>query len=86
MGKCTLYFPKSCPLPSVTVIGHVKTLKQLACLEACKTLHIMGALSDNLVPDLVEEKDEEMGNQNQICSLIGIVSTFVYLCEILFCY
>ncbi|KAK1384264.1 Helicase [Heracleum sosnowskyi] len=57
--KCTLYFPKSCPLPSVTVQGSVKTLKQLACLEACKKLHIMGALTDNLVPDMVEEEDDE---------------------------
>ncbi|KAL1827714.1 hypothetical protein ACET3Z_006126 [Daucus carota] len=63
LGTCTLYLPKSCPLPSVTVSGNAKTLKQLACLEACKKLHIIGALSDNLVPDLVEEKDaEEIGH------------------------
>ncbi|KAF1002409.1 endoribonuclease Dicer homolog 2-like isoform X2 [Apium graveolens] len=66
--KCTLYFPKSCPLPTVTVHGSVKTLKQLACLEACKKLHIMGALTDNLVPDIVveEEDNEEIGHLDYI--------------------
>lgn len=59
---CTLYFPKSCPLPSVTVHGNIKSLKQLACLEACKQLHKMGSLTDNLVPDMLEEVDaEELG-------------------------
>ncbi|KAK1360669.1 hypothetical protein POM88_045143 [Heracleum sosnowskyi] len=53
------YFPKRCSLPSVTAQGGVKTLKQLACLEACKKLQIMGALTDNLVPDMVEEEDDE---------------------------
>ncbi|KAH0745344.1 hypothetical protein KY285_007001 [Solanum tuberosum] len=31
-------------------------LRQLACLEACKELHRVGALTDNLVPDIVEEE------------------------------
>ena len=84
MGTCTLYLPKSCPLPSVTVSGNAKTLKQLACLEACKKLHIIGALSDNLVPDLVEVKDaEEMGIQNPNYTLIEVISTFVCPSDIL---
>ncbi|XP_074323275.1 endoribonuclease Dicer homolog 2-like [Apium graveolens] len=61
LQKCTLDFPRSCPLPSVTVHGSVKILKQLACLEACKTLHQMGALTDNLVPDMVEEEEDAKG-------------------------
>ncbi|KAL1825871.1 hypothetical protein ACET3Z_012649 [Daucus carota] len=59
LQKCTLCFPKGCPLPEVTVHGNLKTLKQIACLEACKKLHIMGALTNNLVPDMVEEENAE---------------------------
>ncbi|KAJ0644742.1 putative ribonuclease III [Helianthus annuus] len=56
-GTCVIYFPKSCPLPSVRVTGNAKMLKQLACLEACKELHKLGALTDYLVPDTVEKAD-----------------------------
>ncbi|KAI3507009.1 hypothetical protein L1887_21714 [Cichorium endivia] len=61
LETCTIYFPKSCPLPSVHVSGNPKLLKQIACLEACKQLHIMGALTDNLVPytEAKEEADEQ---------------------------
>jgi hypothetical protein len=38
------------------VQGNNKNLKQKACLEACKQLHLIGALTDNLVPDVVEEE------------------------------
>lgn len=64
MGICTLYFPKSCPIQTVIVQGNLKTLKQSACLEACKQLHKIGALTDNLVPDiLAEEADaQNIGN------------------------
>ncbi|XP_049381530.1 endoribonuclease Dicer homolog 2-like [Solanum stenotomum] len=56
-GTCTLQLPKSSPLQRViTVQGNRKILKQLACLEACKELHHVGALTDNLVPDIVEEE------------------------------
>ncbi|KAL7582994.1 endoribonuclease Dicer homolog 2-like [Lactuca sativa] len=59
-GTCDIYFPKSSPLPHVQVVGPTKMLKQLACLEACKKLHSMGALTDNLVPDTLEkEADDE---------------------------
>ncbi|KAK9075164.1 hypothetical protein SSX86_003484 [Deinandra increscens subsp. villosa] len=54
-GTCSVYFPKSCPLPSVHVSGNGKMLKQLACLEACKQLHMIGALTDNLVPDTLDK-------------------------------
>ncbi|XP_027768905.1 endoribonuclease Dicer homolog 2-like [Solanum pennellii] len=55
---CTLQLPKSCPLQRIiTVQGNsTKILRQLACLEACKELHRVGALTDNLVPDIVEEE------------------------------
>ncbi|KAL7252377.1 hypothetical protein ACSBR1_007043 [Camellia fascicularis] len=57
---CTLNFPKSCPIQTVRVEGNMKVLKQLVCLEACKQLHQKGALTDNLVPDiLMEEADEQ---------------------------
>ncbi|KAG9447410.1 hypothetical protein H6P81_013538 [Aristolochia fimbriata] len=53
---CTLYLPKSCPIPSVKVCGPSKILKKRACLEACKQLHVIGALTDYLLPEL--EVDE----------------------------
>ncbi|KAK9919220.1 hypothetical protein M0R45_027830 [Rubus argutus] len=53
---CTLYLPKSCPIPYVHVEGNAKILKKIACFEACKKLHKIGALTDNLVPDIVMEE------------------------------
>ena len=63
-GSCTLQFPNSCPIQSVTVRGAKKILKQLACLEACKKLHEVKALTDSLVPDIVIEESltQEIGN------------------------
>ncbi|KAK3023834.1 hypothetical protein RJ639_044551, partial [Escallonia herrerae] len=58
LETCTLFFPKSCPLSRVSVQGSFKMLKQLACLEACKQLHQIGALTDNLVPDILVEEAE----------------------------
>ncbi|CAN4126640.1 unnamed protein product [Withania somnifera] len=56
-GTCTLHLPKGCPLQRIiNVKGNSKIVRQLACLEACKELHHMGALTDNLVPDIVEEE------------------------------
>ncbi|XP_019440116.1 PREDICTED: endoribonuclease Dicer homolog 2-like [Lupinus angustifolius] len=54
----TLYLPKSCPLQPIQVQGDKKFLKNIACLEACKQLHNIGALTDNLVPDIVVEEAE----------------------------
>ncbi|KAA3466647.1 endoribonuclease Dicer-like protein 2-like isoform X1 [Gossypium australe] len=66
MGICTLHLPKSSPIQTVCVKGNFKSLKQKACFEACKQLHQIGALTDNLVPDIVvEEKDaEEIGKES----------------------
>lgn len=58
LGSCTLQLPNSCPVQTITIMGNTKSLKQLACLEACKKLHQVGALTDNLVPDIVEEEAE----------------------------
>lgn len=59
-----LYLPKSCPLQAIQVQGDKKILKNIACLEACKQLHKIGALTDNLVPAIVieEAEVEELGN------------------------
>nr|WOA03172.1 DICER-like protein 2 [Abelmoschus esculentus] len=65
MGICTIHLPKSSPIQSVSVQGNIKNLKQKACFEACKQLHQIGALTDNLVPDIVVEEDdvEETGKE-----------------------
>ncbi|XP_071920504.1 endoribonuclease Dicer homolog 2 isoform X4 [Coffea arabica] len=55
-GTCTLHLPRSSPIQTISVQGNTQTLKQLACLEACKQLHQIGALTDYLVPDIVEEE------------------------------
>ncbi|KAJ8753073.1 hypothetical protein K2173_011841 [Erythroxylum novogranatense] len=52
----TLHLPSSCPIRSIVVEGNIKTLKQKACLEACKQLHALGALTDYLVPDTFVEE------------------------------
>ncbi|MBA0706028.1 hypothetical protein Golax_018170 [Gossypium laxum] len=66
MGVCTLHLPKSSPIRTCCVKGNFKSLKQKACFEACKQLHQIGALTDNLVPDIVvEENDaEEIGKES----------------------
>ncbi|WJX27542.1 hypothetical protein P8452_16351 [Trifolium repens] len=63
--KGTLYLPKSCALQAILVQGDTKFLKNIACLEACKQLHKIGALSDHLVPSIVVEEAEvqEFGNE-----------------------
>ncbi|GAA0158861.1 hypothetical protein LIER_15782 [Lithospermum erythrorhizon] len=58
-GSCTMHLPKSCPIPRVIVQEDIKILKQLACLEACKQLHLVRALTDNLVPDILKDDDNE---------------------------
>ncbi|KAG5574732.1 hypothetical protein H5410_054866, partial [Solanum commersonii] len=65
---CTLQLPKSCPLQRIiTVQGNsTKILRQLACLEACKELHRVGTLTDNLVPNIV---DEETINKELECQI-----------------
>ncbi|KAD4584078.1 hypothetical protein E3N88_21679 [Mikania micrantha] len=67
-GTCIIYFPKNCPLPTVQVSGNGKMLKQLACFEACKQLHKIGALTDYLVPDTVDIagiEAQEIANEHE---------------------
>ena len=73
-GTCTLQLPNSCPIQSVTVAGDKKILKQLACLEACKKLHAMKALTDSLVPDIVAEESltQEFGNFQHLLLLTSV--------------
>ncbi|GAY66382.1 hypothetical protein CUMW_248260 [Citrus unshiu] len=65
MGICTLYLPNNCPIQTVIAQGNIKTLKQTACLEACKKLHQIGALTDNLLPDIVVEKHDAQKRGNE---------------------
>ena len=53
---CTLHLPKSSPLQTFSSKDDAKYSKQSACLEACKQLHTCGALTDNLVPQIVAEE------------------------------
>lgn len=62
----TLYMPMSCPIQSVSATGKAKILKQIACLEGCKQLHQIGALTDKLVPDMVLEEEEKA---KELCNL-----------------
>jgi len=72
-----LYLPKSCPLQAINVHGDSKYLKNIACLEACKKLHMIGALTDNLVPSIVVEEAEveDFGNM-----MPSIHFSFYYYC------
>jgi endoribonuclease Dicer len=77
----TLHLPKSCPLQKIVVEGNINSriVKQTACLEACKKLHEIGALTDNLVPDIVVEEGtgQECGNF-LCCSLLFRPALIVY--------
>ncbi|XP_031388051.1 endoribonuclease Dicer homolog 2 isoform X2 [Punica granatum] len=58
MGICRIHMPKSCPVPPLRPIcwpGNINTLRKIACFEACKQLHRYGALTDDLIPDVVVE-------------------------------
>ncbi|XP_024027815.1 endoribonuclease Dicer homolog 2 isoform X2 [Morus notabilis] len=60
----TLYLPNDL-IQEVHAEGNAKILKQIACFEACKKLHKMGALTDNLVPNTVVREDEESDLESQ---------------------
>ncbi|XP_057867129.2 endoribonuclease Dicer homolog 2 isoform X2 [Cryptomeria japonica] len=59
IGECIMELPRNCPVLTVKVQGKCNMLKQVACLEACKKLHVAGALTDNLVPAKEKEEEEE---------------------------
>ncbi|KAF5180350.1 Endoribonuclease dicer-like protein [Thalictrum thalictroides] len=57
---CTLHLPTSCPLQTVRHEGPNKDmLKKLVCLEACRKLHEIGALTDYLLPESVKDEVNE---------------------------
>ncbi|KAK2399935.1 endoribonuclease Dicer protein [Trifolium repens] len=47
-----------CPIQAIHVQGDTKFLRNIACLEACKQLHKIGALTDYLIPSIVVEEAE----------------------------
>lgn len=53
---CTLHLPNSCPLQTICVEGPKAILKKLVCLKACEQLHRIGALTDNLLPESLDEE------------------------------
>nr|CAD1820291.1 unnamed protein product [Ananas comosus var. bracteatus] len=57
-GVCTLYLPKGCPIETIHAEGERNLLKQIVCLEACKKLHEIGALTDYLLPECVVQSDD----------------------------
>lgn len=86
--ECTLTLPLAAVIQ--TVVGPVNqkahVAKKLACLEACKKLHQLGALNDHLLPcvednldgmstDIIEESAEGVG----MCFAVYI-ALFNYLC------
>jgi len=78
--KGILYLPKSCPIQAIHVQGDTKFLKNIACLEACKQLHKIGALTDNLVPSIVVEEAEveEFGNFSCLLFILLLLLPFIF--------
>ncbi|KAG0464031.1 hypothetical protein HPP92_020100 [Vanilla planifolia] len=64
---CTLYLPKNCPLPFVRVNGACSMIRQIACLEACKQLHQIGALSDHLIPVVDDTTEVALEKEDKPC-------------------
>ena len=75
-NTCTLQLPNSCPVQLISVRGNRKILKNYACLEACKKLHELGALTDSLVPDIVME--ERLMKETGMCCLALQLYTSAY--------
>jgi endoribonuclease Dicer len=78
--KGILNLPKSCPIQAIHVQGDTKFLKNIACLEACKQLHKIGALTDNLVPSIVVEEAEveEFGNFLCLLFILLLLLPFIF--------
>eukprot|EP00850_Spirogloea_muscicola_P011085 SM000067S20362 [mRNA] locus=s67:600775:612007:+ [translate_table: standard] len=64
MHVCTVRLPMNSPFPMLRGQQRLckETAKQSVCLEACKRLHQLGALSDHLVPVLDTMEDGEEGH------------------------
>lgn len=67
-AECIMELPTNCPISRIEIQGDINLLKQLACLEACKQLHKVGALTNYLLPGR-EEEDEDLqeGKENDDC-------------------
>ncbi|KAL5559568.1 hypothetical protein UlMin_035779 [Ulmus minor] len=60
--ECTITLPPNAAFP--TLVGPIcrssNLSKQLACLEACKKLHQIGALNDHLLPSIEEPSEKDL--------------------------
>ncbi|KAH9328954.1 hypothetical protein KI387_001062, partial [Taxus chinensis] len=63
IGECVMELPRNCPILSVKVQGKCCLLKNLACLEACKKLHAVGALTHYMLPAMEEVEQDESGTE-----------------------
>lgn len=64
-AECVMELPSNCPISRVKIQGDINLLKQLACLEACKQLHAVGALTHFLLPERGEEEDLQEGKEKE---------------------
>ncbi|KAL0920159.1 hypothetical protein M5K25_009276 [Dendrobium thyrsiflorum] len=68
-NTCTLQLPKSSHLQAVKVEGICSMVRQIACLEACKQLHQIGALSDHLIPVIDEATEDDNNGGDETCKV-----------------
>ncbi|XP_066370004.1 endoribonuclease Dicer homolog 2a-like isoform X3 [Miscanthus floridulus] len=59
LGTCTLHLPMSSPVQTVFAEGEVSIIKKVVCLNACRELHAVGALTDRLLPELSVPCEDE---------------------------
>ncbi|XP_057839229.2 endoribonuclease Dicer homolog 3b isoform X2 [Cryptomeria japonica] len=73
--QCILKLPPNAPFHEVISPLSAKLLhaKQLACLEACKSLHKVGAVNDYLQPvtEVLPEEEDIMNSYQKICTDAG---------------
>jgi dsRNA-specific ribonuclease/ERCC4-related helicase len=65
MFQCEIQFPLNCPVRQVQSGFHPskRLAKQYACLEACRQLHKLGSVNDNLIPTAWLEDYAEVRRQ-----------------------
>ncbi|OQU91442.1 hypothetical protein SORBI_3001G180000 [Sorghum bicolor] len=51
LGTCTLHLPMSSPVQTIYAEGEISIIKRVVCLNACRELHAVGALTDYLLPE-----------------------------------
>lgn len=57
----------------------MKVLKKMACFEACKQLHRIGALTDHLVPLFVEDENSSSDESGENFVTFLVNANRVYL-------